>query len=320
LARAITLIESSSRADRADATQLLQAVHADPPDVHRLGITGAPGVGKSTLIDALGRHLVGEGHRVAVLAVDPSSVRSGGSIMGDKTRMRRLAAEGAAFIRPSPSGGVPGGVARTTRESISLCAAAGHDVVIVETVGVGQSEVMVSDMVDFFLVLLGVGAGDEVQGIKRGVLELADLVAITKADSGVEVEAERVRQQFAGALALSHSRYRGWKPSVITCSTRSGRGIAEIWEKARAHRRALEASGEWEENRKEQRRRWLWLAVERGLQRALHDDPGVRARLASLEAAVTEGTMTPEQAAALILHSFTHGRRDSRAPGGEPGD
>ena len=302
LARAITLVESRRPADRPLVAQLLQFLQVDHPDALRIGITGAPGVGKSTFIDAFGRHLIGAGHRVAVLAVDPSSVRSGGSIMGDKTRMRQLSAEPAAFIRPSPSGGASGGVARATRESITVCEAAGYDVVIVETVGVGQSEVMVSNMVDFFLVLLGVGAGDEVQGIKRGVLELADMVAVTKADSGDEIAAERVRQQFAGALHLLRPRYAGWTTSVVTCSAQTGLGIAHIWTEVQAHREALQRSGEWAENRRQQRRVWLWQAIERGLHQALRDHPDVRARLPELEAAVMAETVTPEQAAAQVLH------------------
>ncbi len=243
LARAITLIESRKPAHRPQARQLLTLLNGDAGRSLRVGITGVPGVGKSTLIDALGSYLTGQGHRVAVLAVDPSSSRSGGAILGDKTRMARLAADPNAFIRPSPSSGTLGGVARTTRETILLCEAAGFDVVLVETVGVGQSEVTVSGMVDFFLVLMLAGGGDELQGIKKGVMELADMIAITKADSGNEGAARLAAGDYKAALHILTPASASWKPPVITISSREGRGLDELWANVKRHRAALDGGG-----------------------------------------------------------------------------
>lgn len=304
LGRAITLVESRRPADRADADALLQRLLPLSGRAQRVGITGMPGVGKSTLIEALGRQLVEAGHRVAVLAVDPSSARSGGSILGDKTRMTELARDPRAFIRPSPSGGALGGVARRTRETIVLVEAAGYDVVLVETVGVGQSEVMVANMVDFFLVLTLAGGGDELQGIKRGILELADLLVVTKADGDNLLAARRARAEYEGALALMPPRSPEWKPRVELCSAVTGEGLEALWRAIEEHRAALRGSGEWERRRGEQRVHWLWQAIRDGLEEALARDEGVKARLRGMEEAVRRGEVPPEAAAAEVLAVF----------------
>lgn len=306
LGRAITLVESTRTEDRAAANALLSALVPHAGDAHRIGITGSPGAGKSTLIDALGMLLTGQGHRVAVLAVDPSSVRTGGSILGDKTRMPNLARAEAAFIRPSPSGGTLGGVARRTRETMIVVEAAGFDVVLVETVGVGQSETVVADMVDAFVVLALAGGGDDLQGIKRGILELADVLAITKADGDNVAAANRARADYAQALGLVPPRDAGWTPQVVTCSAVTGEGLLELWETLRTRRTALETSGRWDARRKEQSLRWMWQTVEDGLHDALRSDPAVAAAVPDLERAVLEGRLTPEQAAAKVLAIFRH--------------
>ncbi len=267
----------------------------------RVGITGMPGVGKSTLVEALGTRLTAAEHRVAVLAVDPSSARSGGSILGDKTRMQRLARDPRAFIRPSPSGGALGGVARRTREAIVVVEAAGYDVVLVETVGVGQSEVMVANMVDFFLVLTLAGGGDELQGIKRGILELADALVVTKADGDNLEAARRARAEFARALALLPPRSPSWRPRVAACSAVQGDGMSELWDAVLEHRVALTATGEWEQRRGEQRVHWLRQAIDDGLRDVLRRDPGARQQLDGLEPSVRRGDTTPEAAAARVL-------------------
>ncbi len=304
LGRAITLVESRRASDRPDADALLQRLLPHAGAALRVGITGMPGVGKSTLIEALGGRLTAAGHRVAVLAVDPSSARSGGSILGDKTRMQELARDPRAFIRPSPSGGALGGVARRTRETIVLVEAAGYDVVLVETVGVGQSEVMVANMVDFFLVLTLAGGGDELQGIKRGILELADLLVVTKADGDNVEPARRTRAEYAGALALMPPRSPEWKPRVQLCSAMSGDGIDALWVAVEEHRDALQGSGEWERRRGEQRVHWLRQALRDGLEEALGEHAGVRQRLGELEAAVRSGEVAAEVAAAQVLAVF----------------
>ncbi len=304
LGRAITLVESRRAADRPQAEALLQRLLPHAGASLRVGITGMPGVGKSTLIEALGRRLTAAGRRVAVLAVDPSSARSGGSILGDKTRMQELARDPRAFIRPSPSGGALGGVARRTRETIVLVEAAGYDVVLVETVGVGQSEVMVANMVDFFLVLTLAGGGDELQGIKRGILELADLLVVTKADGDNLAAAERSRVDFTHAMALMSPRCAAWRPRVQTCSAQSGAGLDDLWEAVEEHREALAASGEREQRRGEQRLHWLWQSIEDGLREALHDDQHVRRLLLGLESEVRRGGVSPEAAATRVLTAF----------------
>jgi LAO/AO transport system kinase len=304
LGRAITLVESRHAADRPDADALLERLLPHAGGALRVGITGVPGVGKSTLIEALGRRLTALGHRVAVLAVDPSSARSGGSILGDKTRMPQLAHDPRAFIRPSPSGGALGGVARRTRETIAVVEAAGYDVVLVETVGVGQSEVLVANMVDFFLVLALAGGGDELQGIKRGILELADLLVVTKADGDNVQAARRARAEYAGALDLMQPRSRQWRPRVELCSAVTGEGLDAIWAAVEMHRAALQGSGEWEQRRGEQRVHWLWQSIRDGLEEALAGHEGVKARIGALEIAVRSGAITPDAAAAEVLAVF----------------
>jgi LAO/AO transport system kinase len=301
LARAITLVESEHPRHAALAQEVLTRLLPHTGNSQRVGISGVPGAGKSTFIDALGMHLVGKGHRVAVLAIDPSSSISGGSILGDKTRMARLSRESAAYIRPSPSSGTLGGVARKTRETLLLCEAAGFDVVLVETVGVGQSETVVSELVDFYLVLMIAGAGDELQGIKRGILEVADMVAINKADGDNAPRAERARAEYRAALHLMRP---GAEPVVTTCSALEGTGIEKLWDSVveRVARRA--ASGELSRRRQEQQVGWMWAMVQDGLRSALRAHPEVSALVPSLETDVREGRATPTSAALRVLGAF----------------
>jgi LAO/AO transport system kinase len=301
LAKAITLVEST-RADHQDAAQrLLELLLPDTGSAVRIGITGVPGVGKSTFIESFGLHLIALGKRVAVLAVDPSSARSGGSILGDKTRMALLSATPEAFIRPSPSGGSLGGVARRTREAMLVCEAAGHDVVVVETVGVGQSEVAVASMVDFFLVLMLAGAGDELQGIKKGILELADALAINKADGDDLARATDAAAQYRSALNLFRHASPSWDPPVVTVSARESRGMDVVWSIIQEHRQKLGATGEIAQRRREQQRIWFWNVVEDGLRSRFLGRKDVRRRVAELEAAVAEGQLTPTSAATRLL-------------------
>jgi LAO/AO transport system kinase len=305
IARAITLIESKKPEHRAAARRLLTLLNGAAGRAHRVGVTGVPGAGKSTLIDALGSQLTARGHRVAVLAVDPSSSRSGGAILGDKTRMARLAADPNAFIRPSPSSGTLGGVARTTRETILLCEAGGFDIVLVETVGVGQSEVAVAGMADFFLLLMIAGGGDELQGIKKGVMELADMIAITKADSGNEMAARRAASDYRTALNILTPSSAAWKPPAITISARDGRGLDELWDNVTAHRAALEATGEFEAKRREQDVRWMHAMIEDHIRAAFLNGASAAAKIAELERAVRSGEKPPsvaaDEAAAVLL-------------------
>ena len=301
LAKAITLVEST-RPDHQDAAQqLIERLLAETGAAVRVGITGVPGVGKSTFIEAFGLHLIERGHRVAVLAVDPSSARTGGSILGDKTRMARLSAAPEAFIRPSPSGGSLGGVARRTREAMLLCEAAGYDVVIVETVGVGQSEIAVNDMVDFFLVLMLAGAGDELQGIKKGILEIADALAINKADGDNLARAQQAATQYIAALKLFRHTSPTWDPPVVTLSALEMRGMDRIWSIVQDHRTKLEATGELAAKRREQQRGWFWTVVEEGIKTRFLARADVRTLLAELEAAVVAGTTSPTAAARRVL-------------------
>jgi len=301
LARAITLVESGHPRHQALAQEVLTRLLPHTGGSRRVGISGVPGVGKSTFIDALGMHLVGAGHRVAVLAIDPSSTVSGGSILGDKTRMARLSRETAAYIRPSPSGGTLGGVARKTRETLLLCEAAGFDVVLVETVGVGQSETVVADMVDFYLVLMLAGAGDELQGIKRGILEVADMLAINKADGDNQPRAERARAELRAALHLMRP---GAEPEVTTCSALQGLGIDRLWASIEAQLGKREAAGVLARRRKEQQIGWMWAMVQDGLRAALHANPTVAALVPALESEVREGRATPTSAALRVLGAF----------------
>ncbi len=301
VAKAITLVEST-RLDHQEAAQsLLERLLPATGNAVRVGITGVPGVGKSTFIEAFGLYLIGRGKRVAVLAVDPSSARTGGSILGDKTRMAKLSAAPEAFIRPSPSGGSLGGVARRTREGMLVCEAAGYDVVIVETVGVGQSEVAVSSMVDFFLVLMLAGAGDELQGIKKGILEIADALAINKADGDNVALAQQAASQYIAALNLFRHTSPTWDPPVVTLSAIEMRGMDRIWEIITDHRQKLGATGELEAKRREQQRVWFWNVVEDGIRTRFLGRPDVRAELQELEPAVAEGRTSPTAAARRLL-------------------
>jgi LAO/AO transport system kinase len=268
-----------------------------------------PGVGKSTFIETLGNHVIDAGHRVAVLSVDPSSAISGGSILGDKTRMEHLSRRPEAYIRPSPAGGTLGGVTRRSREALIVCEAAGFDVVIVETVGVGQSETRVADMTDMFLLLLLPGGGDELQGIKRGIVELADLVLVNKADDELVALAERSAADYRHALQLLHPRSPHWTAQVRTCSARDGAGIAEAWDLVGQHHEALEAAGELERRRAAQARDWMWSEVGDSLLEALQGEPGVRGRIPELETAVSEGRLAPATAAARLLELFLQRRQ-----------
>ncbi|MCL4138948.1 UNVERIFIED_CONTAM: hypothetical protein GTU68_007559 [Idotea baltica] len=274
----------------------------------RIGITGVPGVGKSTFIDALGTHLTELGHRVAVLAVDPTSPVTGGSILGDKTRMTRLSQDANAFIRPSPSSGTLGGVAMRTRESMLVCESAGFDIVLVETVGVGQSEVAVEQMVDFFLVLMLAGAGDELQGIKRGILEIADMIAINKADGDNKARAELARNEYASALHMLRPKSESWSPQALCVSALEGAGIGELWNQVLNHRAKLTTSGELEQRRQEQQGQWMWQDVEESLQNALRADTATHAMSLELEARVRTGEVLASAAARQIIQTFL--RRD----------
>lgn len=304
IARAITLVESTHPDHRALAQRMLTALLPHAGAARRIGITGVPGVGKSTFIDALGTMLTGLGHRVAVLAVDPSSSRTGGSILGDKTRMERLAVDPAAFVRPSPTAGTLGGVAKATRETIVVMEAAGYDVVLVETVGVGQSETAVANMVDTFLLLTLARTGDQLQGIKKGVLELADLVAVNKADGPHERDAKAAARELAGALRLMQSPDAAWNPPVLTCSAREGTGLDTLWERIEQHRRVLEATGELASRRREQQVDWTWTMVREQLLTELRAHPEVRRLGPDLEQRVREGTLTASLAAERLLEAF----------------
>jgi LAO/AO transport system kinase len=323
VARAITLVESTRPDHQAHAQQMLVALTPPPaltPPVltpapvltptpaertRRVGVTGVPGVGKSTFIDALGVQLTDAGHRVAVLAVDPSSARSGGSILGDKTRMARLAADPAAFVRPSPTAGTLGGVARATREAMVVVEAAGYDVVLVETVGVGQSETTVAEMVDTFLLLTLARTGDQLQGIKKGVLELADVVVVNKADGPHAAEARSAARELAGALRMLPGADDGWTTPVLTASGRDGVGLVEVWQQVLTHQDRRRASGEFDRHRRRQQLRWMWAMVRDGLLDGLRGHPAVTALTPQLEAEVLTGETTPAQAAERLLAAFT---------------
>ena len=308
LAKAITLVEST-RADHQQAAQrLLELLLPYTGRAARVGVSGVPGVGQSTFIEALGLHLIDLGKRVAVLAVDPSSALSGGSILGDKTRMPRLAAAPEAFIRPSPAAGSLGGVARRTREALLVCEAAGYDVVLVETVGVGQSEFAVAAMVDFFLVLLLAGAGDELQGLKKGILELADTLAITKTDGDNVRRAELAAADYRSALRLFRHQSASWEPPVLTVSALEGEGIDGVWSVVEQHRKRLEASGELAARRGEQRQKWFWSMIDDGLKRHFMVRADVRRLLPEMEAAVANATLTPTEAARRLLARLDDGK------------
>lgn len=308
LARAITLVESAKPEHREPAqdvvNRLLQSRNADA-ESFRIGITGAPGAGKSTLIEALGMYLVGQGRRVAVLAVDPTSALGKGSILGDKTRMERLSAEDAAFIRPSPSGSSLGGVARKTRETILLVEAAGFDTVIVETVGVGQSETAVHSMTDLFMLLLLPGAGDELQGIKRGIVEMADLVAVNKADGERVKLANQARMHYINALHMFPPKTSGWAPRVLTCSALDQQGIAGLWSAALDYKNFTQNNGYFDENRRRQALYWFNEALQSELFEAFYRHPAVSAALAQYRPQVLDGRISPFAAASAVVKSWT---------------
>lgn len=293
LARAITLIESKRADHRRKAHQLVQELLPQSGKALRVGITGSPGVGKSTTIDTLGTFLTGHQHKVAVLAVDPSSNRTGGSILGDKTRMPRLANDPHAFIRPSPSSGTLGGVAAKTRETMLLCEAAGYDVILVETVGVGQSETAVADMTDVFLVLMLPGAGDELQGIKKGVVELADMVAVNKADGDNLPRARQAAAEYRAALHILKPPSSHWSPPVLTYSALTGDGIADVWKAVTDYREKMTAAGEIAEKRRTQQVKWMYAMLEDRLHERLRTDPSLRSKLPQIEKSVAAGKLSP---------------------------
>jgi LAO/AO transport system kinase len=301
LARAITLVESTKREHSEMAQRVLQASLPFTGNALRLGITGVPGVGKSTTIDELGMNLIAAGHRVAVLAVDPTSKRTGGSILGDKTRMNRLAQDPNAFIRPSPTSGTLGGVTRKTRETMALVEAAGFDVVIVETVGVGQSEIAVADMVDFFLVLLLAGGGDDLQGIKKGIIEIADMIAVNKADGDNVVRAERAATEYRAALQILNPPSETWSVPVITISGRENKGLDALWAKIDEHRRAMTASGEFAARRQRQAVAWMRDMLHDRIMAGVMSGEEISGRLPALEADVAAGRLLPTLAVDEIL-------------------
>ena len=300
LARAITLIESRRSDHQAAARELVQTLLPATGKAIRVGITGSPGVGKSTTIDALGSFLIEGGHKVAVLAVDPTSARTGGSILGDKTRMARLSSSEHAYIRPSPASGTLGGVAAKTREAMLLCEAAGFDVILVETVGIGQSETAVSDMTDFFLALMLPGAGDELQGIKKGLVELADMIAINKADGDNIKRANLAAADYRSALHILQPRSEHWQPPVVTYSALTGAGIAGLWQKIVDHRNAMTASGDFAARRRQQQVKWMWSMLEQRVLARLRADTSTRARVKKTEAEVAAGHLTPALGAEQI--------------------
>ncbi|XBL81237.1 methylmalonyl Co-A mutase-associated GTPase MeaB [Mycobacterium shigaense] len=301
LPRAITLLESTRADHRDQAQQLLLELLPDAGNAHRVGITGVPGVGKSTTIESLGMHLIEQGHRVAVLAVDPSSTRTGGSILGDKTRMSRLAVQPDAYIRPSPTSGTLGGVAKATRETIVLLEAAGFDVILIETVGVGQSEVAVANMVDTFILLTLARTGDQLQGIKKGVLELADIVVVNKADGKHLPDARAAARELSSAIRLIYPREKFWRPPVLTMSAVEGSGLAEMWETVERHRKVLTQAGEFDARRRAQQVDWTWQMVRDTVLDRVLSNPAVRKIRADVERRVKAGELTPAMAAQQIL-------------------
>lgn len=311
LARGITLIESQRDDHQDQALALVERLLPHTGEACRLGVTGAPGAGKSTFIEAFGMHVIGEGHKIAVLAVDPSSQRSGGSILGDKTRMQKLSATKNAFIRPSPAGRTLGGAARKTREAALLCEAAGFGVIVFETVGVGQSETAVADMSDCFLLLLAPGAGDELQGIKRGIVETADLIMVNKADGDLLNVANLVRSDYQAALHLLRPASSAWTPEVMTCSALHGEGIDRIWQAVCRHREALERTGELLAKRERQRQSWFWSEVQAGLLEALCRDPRSASLMQQLEKEIAAGSLLPPKAAETMIRHLRQSGKDA---------
>jgi LAO/AO transport system kinase len=304
LARAITIIESTRRDHRSEAGDLLEQLMPHTGKSVRVGISGAPGVGKSTFIEALGNHVIDAGHEPAILTVDPSSAISGGSILGDKTRMETLARREEAYIRPSPAGTTLGGVTRRSRETLLLCEAAGFDIIIVETVGVGQSETKVADMTDMFVLLLQPGSGDQLQGIKRGIMELADLILINKADDDLAELARQSASEYKHALTLLRPRTANWEVEVQTCSARDNVGIGEAWDAVKRHQQALESSGQLDTMRADQALTWMWSEVQDSLIADLKDDPEVQKQIPALEAAASSGRIPAATAAERLLDIY----------------
>jgi LAO/AO transport system kinase len=311
LARAITLVESTRADHRETAQRLLMELMPEAGRALHVGVTGVPGVGKSTTIEALGMYLIEQGHKVAVLAVDPSSTRTGGSILGDKTRMAQLAVHPDAYIRPSPTSGTLGGVAKATRETIVLLEAAGYDVVLVETVGVGQSEVTVANMVDTFVFLTLARTGDQLQGIKKGVLELADVVVVNKADGKHATEAKAAARELSGAIRLLYPRDTLWRPPVLTLSALEGTGLEEMWATVLKHRQVLTDAGEFDAQRRTQQVEWMWSMVRDAVLDRVSSNPGVKAIRADIEQRVRDGELTPALAAQEILDLVHQPRGDS---------
>jgi LAO/AO transport system kinase len=304
LAKAITLVESTREDHREEASTLLEALMPYSGDSIRLGISGAPGAGKSTFIEVFGNHIIEQGHSVAVLAVDPSSAVTGGSILGDKTRMETLAFAEKAFVRPSPAGKTLGGVTRRTRESMLICEAAGFDVILVETVGVGQSETAVADMADMFLLLLSPSGGDELQGIKRGIMELADLVLVNKADGDQSAAAAQTQSDYRSAIHFMKSRFDHWQPPVMTCSALKNQGIEDVWDKVTEFSLALSEKGQLAKLRAQQSKAWMWSETAESLIADLKADPNVKNLVPDLEAAVLEGTLPATIAAQRLVESY----------------
>ena len=304
MAKAITLVESSRSDQQAQAEELLAKLLPDTGQAVRLGLSGAPGVGKSTFIEAFGLYLTGKGFKVAVLAVDPSSTRSGGSILGDKTRMEGLSRDANAFIRPSPSGETLGGVARRTREARLVVEAAGYDVVLIETVGVGQSETAVADMVDMFALILSPGGGDELQGLKRGIMELADLVIVNKADGDLAPAAARAAADYQSALNFMRPKYKNWRPKVQKVSALDGKGLRDVWQAVQDFTSDLKATGEHDSRRAAQAQTWMWAEIREGLVSALGTRDDLKSALIETEIAVAEGRLSPRSAAQHILAEF----------------
>ncbi len=304
LAQAITLVESRKPEHQEQAQEVLLQLMPNTGKSVRVGISGVPGAGKSTFIDTLGTNLTDAGHKVAVLAVDPTSTRTGGSILGDKTRMANLAINDRAFIRPSPTAGTLGGVTRTTRETILVCEAAGFDVILVETVGVGQSEVAVSEMVDFFVVVLIAGAGDELQGIKKGVLEIADMIALNKADGGNEIKAKAAAAEYQHALRIITPKDKNWAPPVVTISALENRGLDDLWKRIMKRYDQLSESGGLTTLRQGQQVQWMWSMIEDRLISKLRNHPSVKAIIPKLENNVISGTSTPALAVEKMFKAF----------------
>ncbi|MCU0352451.1 MAG: methylmalonyl Co-A mutase-associated GTPase MeaB [Cytophagales bacterium] len=312
LSRAITLVESTLPTDRTLAAELLEAILPHTGRSFRVGITGVPGVGKSTFIEAFGNHVISLGKKLAVLTVDPSSERSGGSILGDKTRMETLVNQPTAYVRPSPSGTSLGGVTRSTRQAMLLCEAAGYEVIFVETVGVGQSETVVHGMTDFFLLLMLAGAGDELQGIKRGIMEMADAVVINKADGDNLIRAKQARAAYENALHLMPLSASGWQPPVQLCSALAGTGIAEVWTVLEKYRQATQPGGYFARKRQEQNRHWLHETIQQTLEETFYQNPAVRSRLAQTEEAVKTGRLSAWRAAEELLKTYRERQTESR--------